>query len=52
MRQVTIFTPIFCLIMYAAAKSEGVCRVLLLVLAHVAYGIYLCILWKTDWSIL
>ena len=39
-----IFTPIFCLIMYLAARCEGVCRVLLLVVAILAYGIYLSIL--------
>lgn len=49
MRPVTIFTPIFCLIMYAVAKSKGVCRVLLMVLAVLAYGIYLNIL-QRFWS--
>ena len=39
-----VFTPAFCLLMYLAAKAKGVCKALLLVLAHVAYGIYLCIL--------
>lgn len=39
-----VFTPAFCLLMYLAAKAKGACKALLLVLAHVAYGIYLCIL--------
>lgn len=34
----------YLLLMYVAAKCEGACRVLLLVLAHVVYGIYLCTL--------
>lgn len=44
-----IFTPYFCLIMYLAAKSQGACRVLLLVLAALSYGIYLCILQKAGY---
>lgn len=44
-----IFTPYFCLVMYLAAKSQGVCRVLLLVLAALSYGIYLYILQKAGY---
>ena len=52
MKPAIIFTPIFCLILYLAAKSQGVCRVLLLVLAALSYGIYLYILQKAGYLML